>query len=54
MKRKEILLPDKAVNDNINFIKEIGEYADNKKVSEYVVNMTLRKFLLQGIIMTML
>lgn len=48
MKRKGILLPDKAVNDNINFIKEIGEYADNQKVSEYVVNMTLRKFLLQG------
>ena len=48
MKRKEILLPNKAVNDNINFIKEIGEYADNQKVSEYVVNMTLRKFLLQG------
>ena len=48
MKRKGILLPDKTVNDNINFIKEIGEYADNQKVSEYVVNMTLRKFLLQG------
>lgn len=49
MKRKEsILLPDKVVNDNINFIKEIGGYADNQKIIEYVVNMTLRKFLSQG------
>ena len=49
MKRKEsILLPDKVINDNINFIKEIGGYADNQKITEYVVNMTLRKFLSQG------
>lgn len=48
MKRKETLLPDKIINDNINFIKEIGGHADNKKITEYVVNMTLRKFLLQG------
>lgn len=49
MKRKEsILLPDKVINDNINFIKEIGGYADNQKIIEYVVNMTLRKFLSQG------
>ncbi|MGM9544385.1 MAG: hypothetical protein ACI3T9_05325 [Romboutsia timonensis] len=48
MKRKETLLPDKVINDNINFIKEIGGHADNNKVTEYVVNMTLRKFLLQG------
>lgn len=48
MKHKEALLPDKIINDNINFIKEIGGHADNKKITEYVVNMTLRNFLLQG------
>ena len=50
MKRKEssILLPDKVINDNINFIKEIGGYGDKQKIIEYVVNMTLRKFLSQG------
>ena len=49
MKRKEsILLPDKVINDNINFIKEIGGYADNQRITEYIVNMTLRKFLSQG------
>ena len=50
MKRKEssILLPDKVINDNINFIKEIGGYGDKQKIIEYVVKMTLRKFLSQG------
>ncbi len=48
MKHKETLLPDKVINDNINFIKEIGGYGDKQKIIEYVVNMTLRKFISQG------